>query len=149
MLKSFWRILCIFFRNQNLIWVEQIWSKNCIDTGPFRQQLHRHPFGHLPVIDWQVTKRMSVHIARVCRNCYYQLRQIHRIKKSLSAKSKTLLVLVSVHSRLDYCNSVLYSLPWSQLQLLQSVLNSAARLILGLMRFDHVSPVLIDLHWLP
>ena len=45
--------------------------------------------------------------------------------------SKTLLVLASVHSRLDYCNSVLYSLPWSRLQLLQSVLNSAACLIRG------------------
>ena len=55
----------------------------------------------------------------------------------------------SRHSRLDYCNSVLYSLPWSRLQLLQSVLNSAARLIRGLKRFDPISPVLIDLHWLP
>ena len=44
---------------------------------------------------------MSEHIARVCRNCYYQLRQIRRIKRSLTANSKTLLVLASVHSRLD------------------------------------------------
>ena len=66
---------------------------------------------------------------RVCQNCYYQLRQIRRIKRSLTANSITLLVLASVHSRLDYCNSVLYSLPWSRLQLLQSVLNSVARLI--------------------
>ena len=89
------------------------------------------------------------HRARVCRNCYYKLCQIRRIKRSLTANSITLLVLASVHSRLDYCNSVLYSLPWSRLQLLQSVLNSAARLIQGLKRFDHISPVLIDLHWLP
>ena len=54
-----------------------------------------------------------------------------------------------MHSRLDYCNSVLHSLPWSRLQLLQSVLNSAAGLICGLGRFDHIRPVLIDLHWLP
>ena len=49
---------------------------------------------------------MSEHIERVCRNCYYQIR---RIKKSISANSKTLLVLAFVHSRFDYCNSVLYS----------------------------------------
>ena len=73
------------------------------------------------ILDENMT--MSEHIARVCRNCYYQLRQIRRIKRSLTANSKTLLVLASVHSRLDYCNSVLYSLPWSRLQLLQSVLN--------------------------
>ena len=89
---------------------------------------------------------MSEHIVRVRRNCYYQLCQIRRVKKSLTANSKTILVLASVHSRLDYCNSVLYSLPWSRLQLLQSVLNSAAHLIRGLKRFDHISPVLIDLH---
>ena len=99
------------------------------------------------ILDENMT--MSEHIARVCRNCYYQLRQIRRIKRSLTAYSITLLVLASVHSRLDYCNSVLYSLPWSRLQLLQSVLNSAARLIRGLKRFDPISPVLIELHWLP
>ena len=66
-----------------------------------------------------------------------------------SAASKLLLVLESVHSRLDYCNSVLHSLPWSRLQLLQSVLNLAVRFIRGLGRFDHITPVLIDLHCLP
>ena len=56
---------------------------------------------------------------------------------------------MSVYSRLDYCNSVLHSLPWSGLQLLQSVLDLAAQLIRGLGRFDNIAPVLIDLHWLP
>ena len=83
------------------------------------------------------------------KDSYYQLRQIRRVRKSLSAATKLLLVLALVHSRMDNCNSVLHSLPWSRLQLLQSVLNSAARLIRGLERFDHITPVLIDLHWLP
>ena len=42
--------------------------------------------------------------------------------------------------QLDYCNSVLHSLPWSRLKLIQSVLNSAARLIRGPGRFDHITP---------
>ena len=54
-----------------------------------------------------------------------------------------------VHSRLDYCNSVLGRLSWSLVQQLQSVLNSVARLIFGLKRFNHITPALIDLHWLP
>ena len=49
-----------------------------------------------------------------------------------------------VHSRLDYCNSVLVRLPWSLVQQLQSVLNSAAQLIFGLKRFDHITPALMD-----
>ena len=92
---------------------------------------------------------MLDHTSSVCQRCYYQLQQIRRVRKSLSAASKLLLVLASVHSRLDYCNSVLHSLPRSRLQLLQSVLNSVARLICGLGRFDHIKLVRIDLHWLP
>ena len=99
------------------------------------------------ILDENMT--MLNHISSVCQKCYYQLRQIRRVRKSLSDASKLLLVLASVHSRLDYCNSVLHSLPWARLQLLQFVLNSAARLIRGLGRFDHITPVLIDLHWLP
>ena len=67
----------------------------------------------------------------------------------MTADSITLLVIVPVHSRLDFCNTVLYALPWLRLQLLQSALNSSARLIQGMKRFDHISPVLIKLHWLP
>ena len=51
-----------------------------------------------------------------------------------------------VHSRLDYCNRVLARLPWSLVQQLQSVLNSAARLVFGLKRFDRITPALMDLH---
>ena len=78
-----------------------------------------------------------------------QIRLIRRLGKALSVESKLLLVHALVHSRLDYCNSVLARLPWSLVQQLQSVLNSAARLIFGLKRFDHITPALMNLHWLP
>ena len=69
----------------------------------------------------------------------------------MSVESKFLLVHALVHSRLDYCNSVLTRLPWSLVQQLQSVLNFTASLIFGLLRFDciHITPALIDLHRLP
>ena len=67
----------------------------------------------------------------------------------MSVESKLLLVHAFVHSWLDYCDTVLTRLPWSLVQQLQSVLNSAARLIFGLKRFDHITPALMDLHWLP
>ena len=53
-----------------------------------------------------------------------------------------------VHWTMNNCSSVLHSLPWSRLQLLQSVLNSAANLIRGLGRFYHITHVFIDLYWL-
>ena len=92
---------------------------------------------------------MSQHVLRVCQNCYFQIQLIRRLGKALSVESKLLLVHALVHSRLDYCNSVLVRLPWSLVQQLQSVLNFAARLNFGLKRFDRITPALMDLHWLP
>ena len=43
----------------------------------------------------------------------------------------------------------LAGLPTSTLQPLQRVQNAAARLVFGLSRFEHVTPTLIHLHWLP
>jgi len=50
---------------------------------------------------------------------------------------------------MDYCNSLLCSLPDTLLHKLQSVQNATARLITGTWRHDHITPVLCELHWLP
>ena len=78
----------------------------------------------------------------------WRLLLFRRLGKALSVERKLLLVHALVHSRLKYCNGVLARLPWS-VQQIQSVLNSAACLIFGLKRFDHITPALMDLHWLP
>ena len=49
---------------------------------------------------------------------------------------------------LDYGCSTLAGLPARQLNRLQSVINSAARLVYSARRSEHVSPLLRDLHWL-
>ena len=52
-------------------------------------------------------------------------------------------------SRLDYCNSALIDLSDEDLCQFQRVQNSAARLVSGKRKRDHISPILKDLHWLP
>ena len=54
-----------------------------------------------------------------------------------------------IMTRLDYCNSLYYELPAYQLKKLQPVFNRAARLIVGISPRERITPVLIDLHWLP
>jgi len=53
-----------------------------------------------------------------------------------------------VVSKLDYCSSVLAGLPGSLMRRLQSVLNSAARLVYSARRSERVTPLLRELHWL-
>ena len=54
-----------------------------------------------------------------------------------------------VTSKVDYCNSLLYGVPKYVLQRLQRVLNCAARKVFKSNKYDHITPLLRELHWLP
>ena len=54
------------------------------------------------------------------------------------------LVQAMIHSRLDYCNSLLAGLPTGQMSRLQSVLCAAARLVFGLPGRAAVSAAMHD-----
>ena len=89
------------------------------------------------------------HIRKTCSLSFGTLYKIRRIRKYLTFKSAQTLVLALVIGRLDYCNSLLYGLPASYVNMLQRVQNAGARLISNTPRFGHISPVMKDLHWLP
>ena len=65
-----------------------------------------------------------------------------------SEESTKALVHAFVRCRLDNCNSLLYGLPKNQIEKLQRVQNSAARLVVNARRHDHITRVLRDLHWM-
>jgi len=54
-----------------------------------------------------------------------------------------------ISSKLDCCKVPLSGLQQSQINRLQHVQNSAARLLTATCRYEHVTPVLRSLHWLP
>ena len=54
-----------------------------------------------------------------------------------------------VSTRLDYCNSLLFGITDKNIQRLQRVQNTLARVVSGTRRRDHIKPVLRELHWLP
>ena len=99
----------------------------------------------------KLDQTLSMHdqISSVCRACLFELRRIASIRPFLSKEAVLKLVVATVLSRLDYCNSVLIGLPEDQILRLQRVQNSAARLVLGKKKRDHVTPLLRELHWLP
>ena len=53
-----------------------------------------------------------------------------------------------VLTRLDYGNATLAGIPLYLLKRLQSVMNSAARLVCSSSRYEHITPLLRQLHWL-
>ena len=92
---------------------------------------------------------MCDHITNVCKTAFYHLHNIRRIKKYLSRDSLLHLVHAFITSRLDYCNALLYGLPKEQIAKLQRVQNAAARVIMDVGKYSHITPVLYELHWLP
>jgi len=92
---------------------------------------------------------MVDHVAALRRSCLYQLPQLPMIRSSLTLEAAKTLVHAFISNRLDYCNSLLYGVSDSLLAKLQTVQNAAARVITGTRKFDHITPVLSDLHWLP
>ena len=92
---------------------------------------------------------MEKHINNVVRACYYHIRNIGKIRKNITTDSTRTLVKASVTSRLDYANALLYGLPSTLLDRLQVVQNTSARLITRTPRRDHITPILMQLHWLP
>ena len=71
------------------------------------------------------------------------------IRNCLSIVTTEHLIQAHVTSQLDCCNSLLYGLPNSCILKLQRIQNSAARIIYRRKKFDRVTALLKQLHWLP
>jgi len=91
---------------------------------------------------------MRSHVTRTVSGCFAVLRQLRSIRRSVPDSVFQMLVVALVMPRLDYSNATLAGLPVFQHRRLQSVLNAAARLIHRSPRYEHITPLLRDLHWL-
>ena len=92
---------------------------------------------------------MRQHVNYTSRTARFHLRHISRIRRYIPEESCKLVVQSLVTSRLDYSNGLLYGIPKSAVSILQSVQNSAARIVTKTAPREHITPVLRELHWLP
>ncbi len=60
-----------------------------------------------------------------------------------------MLIHAFMSSRLDYCNALFGGCSARLINKLQVVQNAAARVLTRTRKYDHISPVLSTLHWLP
>ena len=92
---------------------------------------------------------MRKHLSALVKSCFAQIRTIGRIRPYLTESACKTLVATLVTSRMDYGNAILYGINNNVLSKLQRVQNTAARLITRKRKYDHITPELMALHWLP
>ena len=92
---------------------------------------------------------LSDHANKVAALCYFHIRQLRIVRRTLTDEVAHSLVRALIHNQIDYCNGILASSPKYLSEKLQSVLRVAARLVLRLPSHSPVSALLRDqLHWL-
>ena len=88
------------------------------------------------------------HITAICRSSHFHIRNIGKIRNLLSYDACSTIIHALISCRLDYCNSILYSVPKSKTDLLQRLQNQCACILTKSPRREHITPVLKKLHWL-
>ncbi len=89
------------------------------------------------------------HISNVTKTGFFHLRNIAKLRNMLPVSDAEKLVHAFMTSRLDYCNALLGGCPASSINKLQVVQNAAARVLTRSRKYDHITPILQSLHWLP
>ena len=92
---------------------------------------------------------MGKHIRVLCKTIHFHLRNIGAVRHLLTDRGAAQLIHALVTSRFDYCNSLLYGLPKSKINIPQKMQNIAARIESRCPKFSHITAILHDLHWLP
>ena len=111
-----------------------------VSDAPFVRNLGVHFYKAL---------NMEKHVSALVKSYFAQICTIGRIRPYLTESACKTLVATLVTSRMDYGNAILYGINNNVLSKLQRVQNTAARLITRKRKYDHITPELMALHWLP
>ena len=87
------------------------------------------------------------HISAIIRKCHAIIISLYKIRHFFTQEALELLVQVHVFPHLLYCLSVWGGAAQCHLSRVQKTVNFAARLVTGVRRSQHVSPVLKYLGW--
>ena len=93
---------------------------------------------------------LKAHVQKIASSCYMTMREISKIKSFLPKDELNTIVTSLILSRLDYCNALFYNIDTNEINMLQSVQNSAIRLVSGQFKYDRkpISHLFTKFHWL-
>ena len=92
---------------------------------------------------------MDIYVQGLCQTARSHLRNIADIRRCLNHDVAEKVIPFFVTSRLDYSDGILFSMSAASLRKLQHVQNTAVRSLTGSRKYDHITPVLRQLHWFP
>ena len=92
---------------------------------------------------------LDKHLHELAISLNGSLYKVGKIRRFLDKKHCASLISGLFTSRLDYCNSLFYGLPQSSMDKFQKLQNRAARTLTFTRKYDPISSVLKQLHWLP
>ena len=119
--------------------------------------LQRYSFGCLAMKEMLLDVQIEIIpiIAQRSRSIIVQVlsfsyhRDIRRIRHLLPLSAATALANSLVSSKLDYCNSLYNGISQANLNKIQRIQNTLARVVTNTSKFEHITPILKKLHWLP
>jgi len=136
----------------DLMWSSTNGMRHHLDATPLHVggvSINAQTSVHLLGVTLDSDLSMCTHVSGVVSQCFYQLRRLKSIRRSLIIEATKVLVSALVLSPCDYHNGLLVGVSVKQLGRLQRILNAAARLIYGGSSPQHITPLLRDrLHWL-
>jgi hypothetical protein len=94
------------------------------------------------------TLSFDEHVINVCKTAHFHMRALRHIRKCTEEETVKTIASSVIGARLDYCNFVLYGTSQANLQKLQRMQNGLARIVKPKSRYDHITTVLAELHWL-
>ena len=138
-------------RSMKFLWCSTVWWQHQIPALPLLVDGCCITPVHSPrdlsiYIDCDLS--MQTQVQRTVSQCFTVLHQLCQICRSVLSATLQKLMVALVHSRLDYGNGVLVGLSAHLTHWLQLVLNAVAWMIYCLRTCDHITDVLISLHWL-
>ena len=92
--------------------------------------------------------RWVVHINHLTSNLYHTLRRVAQVWHLLNEEATKMVIQALVLSKIDYYNSIYQDAPAYATEKLQWIQNMGCRIIKKLWKYGHITPHLMDLHWL-
>ena len=89
------------------------------------------------------------HVNSICKAAQFHIRALRHVRQSLSKEMTHRVACAIVGAKLDCCNGILHGISTTNINKLQRVQNTLARVVTGGRRYDHITQVLKELHWLP